>query len=131
MGKISLKSLIRQLILEEVQQGAQTVPTEAPVAETPPAGTPAEAQPPAPETPPEKTDDDEVKELVSSLEQMAESKQDLSSIVKLTKAAIQQRALDDQFLKKLYKAMLASDNILINQAADRNIFLFPNNVKEK
>lgn len=130
MSKISLRALIRELILEEVQ-GAKTIPAGASPTETPPTEAPAEAPPAEAETPPKKKPEEEVKELVTSLEQMAEEKQDLSAIVKLTKAAIQQKALDTQFLKKLYKSMLASDNNLVNQAAERNMFLFPKNVKEK
>lgn len=120
--KPALKALIRKMLFEELQAEAP------PAAETPVAAAPTPETPAEPAKP---TTEEEIKELVDSLVSIAETKQDLFEVIKLSKAAIQQKGGDQSFLKKLYKEMIGSDNLLVNQAAERNRFLFPENLKEK
>lgn len=117
--KPALKALIRKMLFEELQ-------AEAPPATETPIPTPEEPTEPA-----KPTTEEEIKELVDSLVSIAETKQDLFEVIKLSKAAIQQKTGDESFLKKLYKEMIGTDNLLVNQAAERNRFLFPENLKEK
>lgn len=121
--KPALKALIRKMLFEELQAEAPPATPETPAAEMP--------TPEAPAEPAKPTTEEEIKELVDSLVSIAETKQDLFEVIKLSKAAIQQKTGDQSFLKKLYKEMIGSDNLLVNQAAERNRFLFPENLKEK